>query len=63
MCDTCNTHIINRIKEKTSQCRKSFDKIHEIMINNIEQGRNKRILPQHNKSKIQKPHSEHHTQW
>ena len=65
------THHINKLKNKSHMIisidvEKAFDKIqHPFMIKkkNPPESRNRRNIPQHNKSYIGQTHSKHYPQW
>jgi len=62
-------HHINKLKNKNHMiilidAEKAFDKIqHLFMIKNPLESKNRRNIPQHNKSHIQQTHSKHYPQW
>ena len=62
-------HHINKLKNKSHMiisidAEKAFDKIqHLFMIKNSLESRNRRNIPQHNKSYIGQTHSKHYPQW
>ena len=62
-------HHINKLKDKNHMiisidAEKAFDKVqHPFMIKNSPESRNRRNIPQHNKSYIWKTHSKHYPQW
>ena len=65
-----NKHHINKLKDKNHMiisidAKKAFDKIqHPFMIKkNPPESRNRRNIPQHNKSYIWQTHSKHYPQW
>ena len=66
----CNIHHINKLKDKNHMiisidAEKAFDKIqHPFMIKkNSSESRNRRNIPQHDKSYIWQTHSKHYPQW
>ena len=62
-------HHINKLKSKSHMiisvdAEKAFDKIqHPFMIKNPPESRNRRNIPQHDKSYIGQTHSKHYPQW
>ena len=62
-------HHINKLKDKNHMiisidAEKAFDKIqHPFMIKKPLESRNRRNIPQHNKSYIWQTHSKHYPQW
>ena len=62
-------HHINKLKNKNHMivlidAEKAFDKIqHPFMIKNPQESRQRRNIPQHNKSYIWQTHSKHYPQW
>ena len=60
---------VNKLKDKNHMiisidAEKAFDKIqHPFMIKNPPESRNRRNIPQHNKSYIWQTHSKHYPQW
>ena len=62
-------HHLNKLKDKNHMiisidAEKAFDKIqHPPMIKNSPESRNRRNIPQHNKSYIRQPHNKHYPQW
>ena len=62
-------HHINKLKNKSHMiisidAEKAFDKIqHPFMIKNSPESRNRRNIPQHNKSYLWQTHSKHYPQW
>ena len=60
---------INKLKNKSHMiisidAEKAFDKIqHPFMIKTLQKSRNRRNIPQHNKSYIWQTHSKHYPQW
>ena len=62
-------HHIHKLKDKNNMiisidAEKAFDKIqHPFMIKNPPESRNRRNIPQHNKSYIRQTHSKHYPQW
>jgi len=70
ICKSINViHHINKLKNKSHMiisvdAEKAFDKIqHSFMIKNSPESRNRRNIPQHNKSYIWQTHSKHYPQW
>ena len=70
ICKSINViHHINKLKDKNHMiisidAEKAFDKIqHPFMIKNSPESRNRRNIPQHNKSYIWQTHGKHYPQW
>ena len=70
ICKSINViHHINRLTNKSNMIisidsEKAFDKIqHPFMIKNSPESRNRKNIPQHNKSYIWQTHSKHYPQW
>jgi len=70
ICKSINViHHINKLKNKSHmiisiEAEKAFDKIqHPFMVKNPPESRNRRNIPQHNKSNIWQTHSKHYPHW